>query len=108
MTAWKDPEARKLRRKILSTVNTRIASNLSRPATIRALRESLQWAPDAAKREGENAYGKPWHKLTADELFQISYALQWANAYGKRVSDYFCAGFHDPIGNATETTDLFA
>jgi len=35
--------------------------------------------------------GKPFHKLTADDLADLIYCDRWCRAYGKTVGEYFGA-----------------
>lgn len=108
MTSWNDREARKLKTRILRSIDARVARDSSRPATRTDLRRALQFLPDTLKEQGAAFYGLPWHELNANQLFQIRYAICWAQAYGKSVTEYFTGGLHDPIGAATETPDMFA
>lgn len=107
-STWNNPEARKLRKRILASIDTRVASATSRPATAKALRDAMQWQPQHLKDEGARFYGVSYHKLNADQLFQINYAIAWAKAWGRDVSEYFAGGLSDPIGNVEELPDLFA
>ena len=48
----------------------------------------LYSVPDSFKHEYATNAVKPFHKLTADELFDMSYAFAWCAAYGKTLSEY--------------------
>ena len=53
------------------------------------MRASVQFSVGSLfKNEYAANAGKPFHKLTADELFDMSYAFAWCAAYGKTLSEY--------------------
>jgi len=73
---WKDKEARKLQRKILSAIDNRVKDS-RRPATAKALRDTLEHSvhPDTLRHATEVSGISRNSK--APELFDLLYGLNW-------------------------------
>lgn len=91
---WENPEARKLQRRTLTSINNR-CNESRRPATAKALRDTLQATvhPDTL-RWACDLKGVTIISKDADALFDVLYGLRWIQQFPKadhmaRATEYF-------------------